>query len=459
MQGLAMLNISTCPRCTRLVTLPEIDDSAIMVRCPLCHAEYALSEALASTPPMLVVVPKGNGVASSAVPTSSVSASSEIVAIEEVSAEEVIELDSPADFALDFAEGMAESAPSEDGKLAGMEAFALNTGDLSAQGKTAASKNELVQASTPATPLPAPPRPRPLVKPLPPRPKRKPKGMIRTLIEWLFGAAFALCIAYYGIWWIRGESAGLPRFDWLPGLPAEEPKTVLPLPKQSTPETVAPKAPNETNEHVANPPQSIEVKKIAETPEPTIGPRRAAKFTFMQLDDAFEIASDAFFIESGGKVTTENYPLICRLAEARTFVVPGDLSTQQKENVRLFLSNLGKDPKQRDEIARLGRELLKNSGENIDADFRGGIILVGKTGKTNSSNGMFGVTLRLAENESIPILSTEPLKYNIGDEILVAGSLIAQPAKNIAGFSGTSPLAVWLGDSVTLASLATEEKK
>ena len=31
-----------------------------------------------------------------------------------------------------------------------------------------------------------------------------------------------LLIAYYGVWWIRGESAGLPRFEWLPFLPSEE---------------------------------------------------------------------------------------------------------------------------------------------------------------------------------------------------------------------------------------------
>jgi hypothetical protein len=412
-----------------LVTLPEIGDAAVWVRCPLCRAEYALSEALASTPPMLVVVPKDK------------TASKE---------------ESPAGFAMDFAKDMTESPSTEVDDLAGMEAFALNTGDPSSRDEKAAKNNEPVKTSAPAGPMPAPPRP--LVKPLPPRPKRKPKGAIRTLTEWLFGAAFALCIAYYGIWWIRGESAGLPRFDWLPGLPAPEPKTDPILPSRLNPESAKPKASSETKEHVENPPQSVDGKVVAETPMPKIGPLSVQKFGFMQLDEAIDIASSDFFVKSGGKVTSENYPLLCRLAEVRTFVILAEFSPKQSENIRLFLSNLGKDPKQREEIARLGREMLKANIADNESEYRG-ILLVGKAGKTNSSNGLFGVTLLLTEKESIPVLSTEAMSFKAGDELLVAGSLIPKPSKNIIGFKGTSPMAVWLGDSVTLAAPAVEEKK
>ena len=48
-----MLAISNCPRCQRPVSLPADVDRAAMVRCPLCDAEYALSEAI---PPELVPV-------------------------------------------------------------------------------------------------------------------------------------------------------------------------------------------------------------------------------------------------------------------------------------------------------------------------------------------------------------------------------------------------------------------
>ena len=45
--------ISACPRCQKLVSLPSDVDSAAQVRCPLCHSEYALGEAI---PPELIPV-------------------------------------------------------------------------------------------------------------------------------------------------------------------------------------------------------------------------------------------------------------------------------------------------------------------------------------------------------------------------------------------------------------------
>jgi hypothetical protein len=45
--------ISACPRCQKLVCLPSDVESAAQVRCPHCHAEYALGEAV---PPELIPV-------------------------------------------------------------------------------------------------------------------------------------------------------------------------------------------------------------------------------------------------------------------------------------------------------------------------------------------------------------------------------------------------------------------
>jgi hypothetical protein len=47
---------STCPRCEKQVSIPAGVDSAALVRCPLCAAEYPLSEVLASLPPELIPV-------------------------------------------------------------------------------------------------------------------------------------------------------------------------------------------------------------------------------------------------------------------------------------------------------------------------------------------------------------------------------------------------------------------
>jgi ferrous iron transport protein A len=48
--------ISTCPRCTKQVSIPSGVDAKAEVLCPLCDAKYALSEALALAPPELIPV-------------------------------------------------------------------------------------------------------------------------------------------------------------------------------------------------------------------------------------------------------------------------------------------------------------------------------------------------------------------------------------------------------------------
>ncbi|MCE5268802.1 MAG: hypothetical protein LLG00_13055 [Planctomycetaceae bacterium] len=58
--------LSTCPKCEKQVSIPPGTDASVAVRCPLCEAEYPLSEALSLLPPELIVV---GGTAVSQLPT------------------------------------------------------------------------------------------------------------------------------------------------------------------------------------------------------------------------------------------------------------------------------------------------------------------------------------------------------------------------------------------------------
>ena len=51
-----MSTISTCPRCSRLVAIPQGLDSTALVRCPMCDCEYPLNEAIKLIPPELIPV-------------------------------------------------------------------------------------------------------------------------------------------------------------------------------------------------------------------------------------------------------------------------------------------------------------------------------------------------------------------------------------------------------------------
>jgi hypothetical protein len=48
--------ISKCPKCRKTVSVPSGVDASDVVRCPLCCAEYPLSESLALAPPELIPV-------------------------------------------------------------------------------------------------------------------------------------------------------------------------------------------------------------------------------------------------------------------------------------------------------------------------------------------------------------------------------------------------------------------
>ena len=58
-----MINLCTCPRCLRMVTLPDGAEATALVRCPLCLAEYPRAEAV---PPALIIVPNSERPASPA---------------------------------------------------------------------------------------------------------------------------------------------------------------------------------------------------------------------------------------------------------------------------------------------------------------------------------------------------------------------------------------------------------
>src|SRR5262245_27096892 len=52
----ALMSVVRCPRCRDEVTVPSGATSRALVRCPLCMEEYLVAEALANSPPALVII-------------------------------------------------------------------------------------------------------------------------------------------------------------------------------------------------------------------------------------------------------------------------------------------------------------------------------------------------------------------------------------------------------------------
>jgi hypothetical protein len=424
--------------------------------------------------------------------------------------------DAASDFEIDFAEHLKESepptSPEKDDDPMGIEGMAFNADDYSTAAVKPASENMAQRNLAPE--VRREPRTRPLVKPLPPRKKKK-RSPIRMLFGWAFGASLSVVIAYYGVWWIRGESAGLPRFDWLPFLPEAGYKTpykpitpVTPVASSVPPHSADVTTGTETpvgepsmlekstasvdrnsslqpapldtastdveSSHVAPEPEPVVAKPVekpiekpvdkpvekpaeepAETslPMPTMGPRPTANYSFFDFDSAIEEATLAFFTKGDGKMNAENYPAFCRLAEVETFINSAKMSPKQQASVHEFLGTIAKEPAQVAEIGQLASAALQNPGEG-----RRGILLAGKVKIVSTKNGMFGAIIKLPDSEtSVTVLSDKAFDFKVDEDTIILGEMIAKPAENIAGYAGSASIAIWLGTSIPIP--AAEEKK
>ena len=190
--------ISTCPRCQKQVSIPAGIDSAALVRCPLCNAEYPLSEAI---PPELI--PVAAATVSESVPAADLAIESVAKVEDEFAAAVEEEVEEPAVFA---EEEIEEHAGIEE-EMGEHAAFAEEVGTKN----TATSVAGLTLTATAR------------------RRRRPPKPWWQTPLEVISGGLAGCLFAYYGlVFWFGPEfkSIGLPQLP-LPGVtwlttPADE---------------------------------------------------------------------------------------------------------------------------------------------------------------------------------------------------------------------------------------------
>jgi hypothetical protein len=184
--------ISKCPKCRKTVSIPCGVDSSAAVRCPLCSAEYALSEALALAPPELIPV------VSTAAPP----------------------------------EAAAEPAP---------PAIAVTT--VPAEAETPQDSEPENEAAAVAERFPTMPVA---------RRRRKPKSALQTVIEVIAGGLAGCLVAYYGLAFYYGPefaAKGLPRLP-LPGIDwITAPRPETDEGKEKTPEKKPAKNKSMTTNH------------------------------------------------------------------------------------------------------------------------------------------------------------------------------------------------------------------
>jgi hypothetical protein len=183
-----MPTISTCPRCSQMVSIPEGLDAMCLVRCPLCGAEYPLNKAMDLAPPELIPVttiqeavttplkstPETSSVAAPPIVPEFLSRFGHSAEGEE-NANPILASEHSAD---------ASEAPLDD------EVFSI----------IAKHKAEVEKESPNQTESSALRR----------RPQRNPKSEVRIFIEVIFGGIMGLSVAYVAMAWFMGSQFPLP---------------------------------------------------------------------------------------------------------------------------------------------------------------------------------------------------------------------------------------------------------
>jgi hypothetical protein len=81
------------------------------------------------------------------------------------------------------------------------------------------------------------------------------------------------------------------------------------------------------------------------------------------------------------------------------------------------------------------------------AKAEGGILLAGTVTKVAEKNGLHAVVLKMdSAAGTVVLLNDHDLGVKENDRILAAGSIIHEPAKNIAGYTGKQPYVIWMGE-------------
>jgi len=432
-----MAIISECPKCEGVVTIPDGVDPDATVRCPLCEAEYPLSEALAAAPPALIPVEIPAAGGRGEAPETAAAA------VEQAPDLDVWKkVDEVPEFDL---EGSA--APG-----GGVESFTGFDVQPAAEQAESAVEPAIEPAAEPAAAPAAKPRP---------RRKRKSKSAMRQMIEAVVGGFAGLLIGYYLLCWFGGSRVDLPKLP-LPFLPhtmkkpadADQPAAAKPdagsqKPAAAKPEQPKPRPKQQPADNVApsQPPASPDGPPVAEPkpkplPDDYVGPRNPPSFTSADLGKALKAAHEAIHgQDASGEMTAAAYGKFRHLAHVLTFVEPGSQLADRKQAVKDMLRDIAADQAQIEEVGRLAAGVLEDTqGPN------GGILLAGAAGKIVRQKGLYATAIRLAGHTmSVVVMSNRPLPFDEQSPVLLLGSIIDKPAENLAGYGGTKPFLVWVG--------------
>ena len=158
-------------------------------------------------------------------------------------------------------------------------------------------------------------------------------------------------------------------------------------------------------------------------------PLEAPTFTVADLDASLKAV--------GGEATIDekSYADWCKLAEIVTYAKGGD---SQKQALRTLTEKVASNPQAAAVIAAAAKKLFDNNAA------KGGIVLTGAVTGLGTKNGLSGTAVRVdGMAKPVMVFSAHPLDVKEKQKVIVLGGLLADPAKNLPGYTGTQPVVVW----------------
>ncbi|MBI3837133.1 MAG: hypothetical protein HY288_04265 [Planctomycetia bacterium] len=191
-------------------------------------------------------------------------------------------------------------------------------------------------------------------------------------------------------------------------------------------------------------------------PAEAIGPRDAAQFTLSDLATAMQTAGDAnekmmaaqnsTDKDAIKKVRSQFYLSLYRLAEVLTFAQDDPANPQlrnQREQLQQVIMQFAEDEKR---VEALGI----NAGRWLGYPKRtvSGIMLAGTVQHVEQLGKLYHIKMELASDKepvSVTAVTPENPKLKPNDRALVLGSIVENPALQIAGYEGHEAAVVWSG--------------
>lgn len=219
------------------------------------------------------------------------------------------------------------------------------------------------------------------------------------------------------------------------------------------PSPPAPSEPPKTEESPAEPAAPAEAEQATDA---FVGVTDAQMYVrdeaAKSLEDA--VASEQAYFAAGSDAAEEAaqkyYTALTDLAEKLTYADPNDPKIDEIAEAAKAALAQGNIRERAMTLITHGPARLSSPKENRP---NSGIVLFGRVQSVEKQGALYETRLEMPGGSGpavVPIFGEEEPGYKSGAQVIVLGTLVDEPKKRLAGYSGNLPSVVWMGETVVL---------